>query len=142
MSLFDPVPEVMAALTTISGLSISDGMPDFFVSGDSSDMDWEVNSAIGWFDVDRNASYFSGRTETGTGISYAEKISDIALTFHFYCQNGGDAADYDSSINDALTAIGYIRGNSQTGKEAIGRTQTFHRVIARYTKKVDLYKSV
>lgn len=137
--MFDPTPEILTKLHAESGLSISEGMPDFFINGDSEQMDWTTNKAIGWFDVMENNPEHIIRTQTTLGMALAEKISRIIIAFTFYSSNGSDAMEYAEKINKDMFELGYFRTFLNSGKEALGQTQTFNRVMMRFQKRVDLH---
>ena len=137
--MYDPVPDILTKLSTISGLSLSEGMPDFFISGDSEQMDWTTNKAIGWLDVQENRPEHILRTQTTFGMATTEKISKVIISFTYYASNGLDIVTVSDAIDQGMVELGYKRTYFNSGKEALGQTQAFNRARSRYEALFDLH---
>jgi len=130
--MYDPGVDIYTALSTISDISIEQGMPDSFFNDDPATLPWSSFKALGWYDILDNQETTSTSLDIGEGVRTYERISRIVVSLQFYSLSGSDASYSESAISWAMRGIGYKRQSSSTIKELIGNTQTAFRCIMRF----------
>lgn len=125
--MVNPMPAIMTALTSITGLKIQQGQPETFAD---SAYPFDTYNAIGWYDL---ADNYSGAYSLIDGVR-TERYSKVVVTFQFYTQGGADASTYAESIDTAMLALGYDRAGCNTFNDAVTDVQTLSRTIMRFKK--------
>ena len=126
--MYNPIPDIKSAMTSISKLYIQQGMPSKM---STETYDFTSYDAIGWYDLADNSS----RTFAVSSGTWQERESNIEINFQFYTQDGAKAASFAGSISSAMIGLGYRRAACNTFGEPITDSQTLARTIMRFVKK-------